>query len=81
MRVPRQGTNIDPFPDLEPTKICDGDDSCYDDTVLERLDDFMVDAHSYGIKVRARVLAPRVLRGRTPARLTAGTLTAHHHDA
>lgn len=47
----QKGTNINTFPDLEPLKICDGDASCYDDTVLERLDDFMVAAHSYGIKL------------------------------
>ncbi|KAI0336245.1 glycoside hydrolase [Cubamyces sp. BRFM 1775] len=47
----QKGTDIDPFPDLEPTTICNGDASCYNDTVLERLDDLMVDAHSYGIKL------------------------------
>ncbi|KAF7798608.1 hypothetical protein EIP86_009830 [Pleurotus ostreatoroseus] len=47
----QKGTNINPFPDLEPTQICNGDSSCYDDTVLERLDDFMVAAKSYGIKL------------------------------
>ncbi|KAH9933245.1 glycoside hydrolase [Epithele typhae] len=46
-----KGTSINAFPDLEPTKICDGDTSCYNPTVLERLDDFMVAAHSFGIKL------------------------------
>ncbi|KAI0771016.1 glycoside hydrolase [Trametes elegans] len=47
----QKGTPIDPFPDLEPNSICNGAASCYDDTVLERLDDFMVDAHAHGIKL------------------------------
>lgn len=47
----QKGTNINPFPDLEPNYICDGDASCYNDTVLERLDDFMLAANSYGIKL------------------------------
>ncbi|KAI0344085.1 glycoside hydrolase [Trametopsis cervina] len=47
----QKGTDIDPFPDLEPTQICNGVDSCYNDTVLERLDDFMIDAHARGIKL------------------------------
>ncbi|KAI0916002.1 hypothetical protein AcV5_003460 [Taiwanofungus camphoratus] len=47
----QQGTNVNTFPDLEPNQICNGDTSCYDDTVLQRLDDFMVVAHSYGIKL------------------------------
>ncbi|KAI0935851.1 hypothetical protein AcV5_004154 [Taiwanofungus camphoratus] len=47
----QKGTNISPFPDLEPNQICNGDESCYDDTVLERLDDFMVAAHDYGVKL------------------------------
>lgn len=47
----RQGTTINPFPDLEPTQICNGTESCYDDTVLDRLDTFMLAAHDYGIKV------------------------------
>ncbi|PCH43597.1 glycoside hydrolase family 5 protein [Wolfiporia cocos MD-104 SS10] len=46
----QKGTNINPFPDLEPTQICNGVASCYNDTVLNRLDDFMVAANSYGIK-------------------------------
>lgn len=41
-----KGTPIDPFPSLEPDEI-----GKYDDTVLERLDEFMLDAHSHGIKV------------------------------
>ncbi|KAI0358966.1 glycoside hydrolase [Trametes cingulata] len=47
----QKGTDIDPFPDLEPNQICNGDQSCYDDTVLQRLDDFMIDAHAHGIKL------------------------------
>ncbi|KAI0638993.1 glycoside hydrolase [Trametes polyzona] len=47
----QKGTDIDPFPDLEPSKICNGDASCYDDTVLERLDDFMIDSQAHGIKL------------------------------
>ena len=52
-----QGTNINPFPDLEPSQICNGVASCYDDTVLERLDDFMIDAHAHGIKVCITVIS------------------------
>lgn len=74
-----QGTNIQPFPDLEPTQICNGDESCYDNTVLERIDEFMLDAHSYGIKVRARALPfYRFCWGSCSPTLTG---TAHHHDA
>ncbi|KAI0947704.1 hypothetical protein AcW1_009401 [Taiwanofungus camphoratus] len=47
----QQGTNINTFPDLEPNQICNGDTSYYDDTVLQRLDDFMMAARSYGIKL------------------------------
>ncbi|KAL1952291.1 hypothetical protein VTO73DRAFT_1440 [Trametes versicolor] len=47
----QKGTDIDPFPDLEPSTICNGDASCYNDTVLERLDDFMIDANAHGIKL------------------------------
>ncbi|PSS37153.1 hypothetical protein PHLCEN_2v1026 [Hermanssonia centrifuga] len=47
----QKGTNIDPFPDLEPTQICNGAANCYNDTVLQRLDDFMIDANSHGIKL------------------------------
>ena len=46
-----KGTTITPFPDVEPTQICDGDQSCYDPTILNLLDELMVEAHSYGIKV------------------------------
>ncbi|EGN98370.1 glycoside hydrolase family 5 protein [Serpula lacrymans var. lacrymans S7.3] len=42
----QKGTNIDPFPDLEPNVI-----GTYNDTVLERLDDFMIDAQAHGIKL------------------------------
>ncbi|RPD58585.1 glycoside hydrolase [Lentinus tigrinus ALCF2SS1-7] len=47
----QKGTQVTPFPDVEPSKICNGDASCYDPTVLNLLDDFMVDAHNYGIKL------------------------------
>ena len=47
-----QGTHVTPFPDVEPSKICNGDTSCYDPTVLNLLDEFMLDAHNYGVKVR-----------------------------
>ncbi|KIJ62581.1 glycoside hydrolase family 5 protein [Hydnomerulius pinastri MD-312] len=42
----QKGTTIDPFPDLEPVTI-----GTYNDTVLERLDDFMIDAQAHGIKL------------------------------
>ncbi|KAH7919242.1 glycoside hydrolase family 5 protein [Leucogyrophana mollusca] len=42
----QKGTPINPFPDLEPVTI-----GTYNDTVLDRLDDFMLDAHSHGIKL------------------------------
>jgi len=47
----QKGTPIDPFPDLEPSTVCDGDASCYDDTVLQRLDDFMIESNARGIKL------------------------------
>ncbi|KAH9921423.1 glycoside hydrolase superfamily [Fomitopsis serialis] len=47
----QKGTNINPSPNLEPVQICNGVASCYNDTVLDRLDDFMVLANSYGIKL------------------------------
>ncbi|EKM60724.1 glycoside hydrolase family 5 protein [Phanerochaete carnosa HHB-10118-sp] len=46
-----KGTTITPFPDVEPNQICNGDQSCYDPTILNLLDELMVDAHSYGIKL------------------------------
>lgn len=46
-----KGTQITPFPDVEPNQICSGVQSCYDPTVLNNLDEFMVEANSYGIKV------------------------------
>ncbi len=48
-----QVTQVTPFPDVELRKICNGDASCYDPAVLNLLDDFMVDAHSYGVKVHS----------------------------
>ena len=47
-----KGTTITAFPDVERSQICNGDQSCYDPTVLNLLDELMVEAHSYGIKVR-----------------------------
>lgn len=47
-----QGTTITPFPDVEPSSICNGVQSCYDPTILNNIDQLMIDAHSYGIKVR-----------------------------
>ncbi|KAH9841925.1 glycoside hydrolase family 5 protein [Rhodofomes roseus] len=47
----QKGTKLNPFNELEPKTPCNGDASCYDDTVLERLDDFMVAANSYGVKL------------------------------
>jgi mannan endo-1,4-beta-mannosidase len=41
-----KGTTITSYPDLETTAV-----GTYDDTVLNLLDDVMVDAHSYGIKL------------------------------
>ncbi|KAL6300258.1 glycoside hydrolase [Sparassis latifolia] len=52
----QKGTPINPFPDLEPTQICDSVASCYDDTVLERLDDFMLVARDFGIKSGLQLL-------------------------
>ncbi|KAH9949069.1 glycoside hydrolase [Amylocystis lapponica] len=47
----QKGTPLNPFPALEPTQICNGNETCYNDTVLERYDAFMLKAHSYGIKL------------------------------
>ncbi|KAH9923009.1 glycoside hydrolase [Amylocystis lapponica] len=47
----QKGTSLNAFHDLEPSRVCNGASNCYDDTVLERLDNFMVMAHSYGIKL------------------------------
>ncbi|EMD41441.1 glycoside hydrolase family 5 protein [Gelatoporia subvermispora B] len=47
----QKGTPINPFPSLEPTQICNGTASCYNDTVLERLDAFMVASQAHGIKL------------------------------
>ena len=52
-----QGTHVTPFPDVEPSKICNGDTSCYDPSVLNLLDEFMLDAHNYGVKVRLSSLS------------------------
>ena len=42
----RKGTDIDGFPGLEDTGI-----GKYDPTVLNKMDEFMVEAHKYGIKL------------------------------
>lgn len=44
--TPAQGTKITSYPSLEPDTP-----GTYNDQVLELYDDFMIDAHSYGIKV------------------------------
>jgi len=41
-----KGTQITSFPDLEPNSI-----GTFDDTVLNLMDDFMIDSHARGIKV------------------------------
>jgi len=41
-----KGTTITSYPSLEPDQI-----GTYDDTVLNLLDDFMIDAQSYGVKL------------------------------
>lgn len=41
-----KGTKIDPYGGLEPNNA-----GTFDDTVLNRLDDFMIDAKEYGIKL------------------------------
>lgn len=64
-----------PFPDLEPTQICNGTESCYDDTVLERLDDFMISANSYGIKAPISTYLSQI------AILTFSRYIAHHQHA
>ncbi|KAG9120029.1 hypothetical protein FRC07_004649, partial [Ceratobasidium sp. 392] len=40
------GTTITSYPSLETSAV-----GTYDDTVLNLLDDFMIDAHKYGIKL------------------------------
>ncbi|GJE98214.1 glycoside hydrolase family 5 protein [Phanerochaete sordida] len=47
----QKGTNIRPFPSLEPTQVCNGVASCYNDTVLERLDEWFLPARAHGIKL------------------------------
>lgn len=46
-----KGTTITAFPDVEPTSICNGVQSCYDPTILNLLDEVMIEANSYGIKL------------------------------
>ncbi|KAJ4401620.1 hypothetical protein N0V91_007792 [Didymella pomorum] len=54
----QKGTNIDTFPSLQ------GDSpTAWDDTVLNRLDKFMVKAHSYGIKLLISVHSYNALEG------------------
>ncbi|KAI5115894.1 hypothetical protein M0805_002469 [Coniferiporia weirii] len=45
-----EGTTITTYPSLEPNAI-----GQYDDTVLNNLDDFMLDANSYGIKLQISI--------------------------
>ncbi|KZT67622.1 glycoside hydrolase family 5 protein [Daedalea quercina L-15889] len=47
----QKGTNINPFPDLEPVQICNSVSSCYNDTVLDHLDEFMLLARSHDMKL------------------------------
>ncbi|KAH9946937.1 glycoside hydrolase [Amylocystis lapponica] len=47
----QKGTKLNPHPALEDKGICNGDASCYDDTVLQRYDAFMIKAQQYGIKL------------------------------
>ncbi|KAF2138607.1 glycoside hydrolase family 5 protein [Aplosporella prunicola CBS 121167] len=54
----QKGTNIVPFPSLEPNAI-----GTYNDTVLERLDDVMVKAASYGIKLSIAIHSYNALSG------------------
>jgi mannan endo-1,4-beta-mannosidase len=54
----QKGTNIDTFPSLQ------GDSPTpWDDTVLNRLDSFMVKAHSYGIKLLISIHSYNALEG------------------
>lgn len=46
----QKGTDIDAYPDLEPSEI-----GTYNDTVLERLDTFMLATNAAGIKVRSHL--------------------------
>ena len=51
-----QGTQISAISDVEPSTVCNGDASCYDPSILNMIDDLMVDAKSYGVKIgRAHV--------------------------
>ena len=46
-----QGTQISAISDVEPSTVCNGDASCYDPSILNMIDDLMVDAKSYGVKL------------------------------
>lgn len=56
-----KGTPINGFPSLEAF-----DPGQWDDTVLERLDDFMVMAHSYGIKLWISIHSYNTLSSNPP---------------
>ncbi|KAH9947739.1 glycoside hydrolase [Amylocystis lapponica] len=43
--------------------VCNGNDSCYNDTVLKRMDNFMVKAHSYGVKLLISMHSFNALQG------------------
>ncbi|KAH9841942.1 glycoside hydrolase [Rhodofomes roseus] len=62
----QKGTKLNAFNDLEPNTPCNGTASCYDDTVLERLDDFMVAANSYGVKLLISMHSFNALQGNDP---------------
>ncbi|TBU28380.1 glycoside hydrolase [Dichomitus squalens] len=47
----QKGTSIPASPDVEPSTVCNGDTSCYNPQILNMLDDLMVDAKSYGVKL------------------------------
>ncbi|KAH9936709.1 glycoside hydrolase [Amylocystis lapponica] len=58
-----KGTQTTAIPDLEPSSVCNGNDSCYNDTVLKRMDNFMVKAHSYGVKLLISMHSFNALEG------------------
>ncbi|KZV88563.1 glycoside hydrolase [Exidia glandulosa HHB12029] len=53
-----KGTNIDAYPGLEPDNV-----GTFDDTVLNKLDDFMLDAQKYGIKLMISMHSFNALSG------------------
>ncbi|KAH9941987.1 glycoside hydrolase [Amylocystis lapponica] len=58
-----KGTQTTAVPDLEPSSVCNGNESCYNDTVLKRMDNFMVKAHSYGVKLLISMHSFNALQG------------------